>query len=367
MYTSEDRRKLFKEKLPEILHEILWYYNRLRLEQTLINYEYTVNPIIRKTTSYSPLNMLISNTDEPGMTKEDISSFNTKMTEDYANFIDRFCEFFEVYGIMLFNYDTGDTYIIVQNTEKYLELLTEIKEAKEKNAKYLVRAVDIGIIENKKYTYINSNITLLSSEVKKIDDREKNYFKHIPKILDLHNQFDPTPPKENFYLRKRILGYQKALEKGYLIDRIGLEIYLPFEEVGEISKSEYLSTEIIDHDFLVGWKVALATLKATIWFRGGSSKEIIKQVIESFDLYMEEQYKTGKAKKPKKKVVLDFYSEKLKEIKNMDLVDAPENSTTEVKPDPYGQLMVDISYVDESEYEKIKKFVSKLKRKQFPF
>lgn len=367
MNIPNNRRDLFKNRLPELIFNLLWYYNRLRLEQTLINYEYTTNPIIRKTTSYSPLNMLISNTDEPGMTKEDISGFNTKRTEDYANFIDRFCEFFEIYGIMLLNYDTGDTYIMVQNTEKYLELLTEIKETQEKNARYLVRAVDIGIIENKKYTYINSNTTLLSSEVKKIDDREKNYFKHIPKIIDLHNYFDPNPPKENFYLRKRILGYQKALEKGYLIDRIGLEIYLPFEEVGEISKSEYLSTEIIDHDFLIGWKVALSILKTTIWLRGGSSKEIIKQVIESFDLYMEEQYKTGKEKKPKKKAVLDFYSEKLKQIKNMNLVDAHENSTTEVKINPYDQLMIDISYVDESEYDKIKEFVSKLKRKPLPF
>ena len=363
----DERKKLFKERLPELIHELLWYYNRLRLEQSLINYEHNVNHIIRKTISYSPLNMLISNTDEPGMTKEDISRFNTKTTEDYSNFIDRFCEFFEIYGITLLNYDTGDTYIVVQNTEKYLELLIEMKEAQEKNAKYLVRAVDKGIIENKKHTYTNSITTPVSSEIKKIDDREKKYFKHIPKIIDLHNHFDPNPPEENFYLRKRILGYDNALKNGYLVERISLEDYLPFEEVGEISKSEHLSTEIINHDFLVGWKVALAILKTTIRLRGHTSKEIIKEVIESLGLYMKEQYKTETAKKSDKKAILDFYNKKLEEVQKMEFIDASEIPVIETQPDPYDELIISISRVDKSEYERLKKFVSKLKRKPLPF
>lgn len=366
MNIPENRRNLFKEKLSELIFNLIWYYNRLRLEESLINYEYTPNQKILKTKRYNPLNMLIHNTDEPGMTKEDISGFNTKRTEDYADFIDRFSEFFDIYGIILYLYDTGNVYIVVQHTEKYLQLLKELQKIQDKNAKYLVRAVDIGIIESKKFTYEHV-LTGEIYQIKMVDNKEKKYFKHIPEILDLHNQFDPNPPEENFYLRKRILGYHNALEKGYLVDRMSLESYLPFEEVGKISKSNYLSTEIIDHDFLVGWKNTLTVLKTVIWFRGGSSKEIIRQVMESLDLYMKEQYKTGKEKQPKKKAVLDFYSEKLKQIKNMKLVDAPENSTTEIKPDPYDQLMIDISYVDESEYEKIKKFVSKLKRKPFPF
>lgn len=365
LHIPDERRNLLKNRLSELIFEIIFYYNRLRLEQCLINYEYSANPKISRTKSYSPLNMLINDTDEPGMTKEDISGFNTKNTEDYSNFIDRFCEFFEIYGIRLLNYDTGDTFITVEDSEKYLELLIQLQEIDNKNAKYLIRATDIGMIQSKRFTYENV-ITKDLSQISVVDNREKKYFFFIPQIIDLHNRFDPTPPEENLYLRKRIMGYFDALEKGYLIDRIGLERYLSFNEVGQHSKLNYLSSEIVDSEYLSGWKIALSSVKVTTKLRGKSSKELIKLILKNLQACIEENPENTKEQT---KGVKYHLNKKLEEIEEMDFVDSPiETGTGAPKQiSPFDQIIDEIRYVDESEYKKLKKFVSKLKRKPLPF
>lgn len=276
------RKSAIKKHLESFLDELVRYYNRLEIDISLLHYDQKEHPRFRKN-RLSISQLLIGSHDEPGLTKTDLLSYNTTRTENYEDFQDRFAEFFENYGILLTQYDNGDVYIFITDVEKYLILLSDLKSITNKSVLVaFVKKIDLGI-ENSIHQSLLSLTHLDGHDEYKeiIETTAGTLIRSIPKIVQMHDEFDPNTQNENLYTRKRLTLLHDAFVNGYLKPYLMLENYLSENEVGNKSRLSLLGLQNDTVHLVDAWRHALLVLKAVINIHGLPAKPIVDKVKEN--------------------------------------------------------------------------------------
>lgn len=270
--------KIDTPTLAKYLIEIITHYNKLFLKKC--------------GGDKNLLKLLLEKSDEPGLTEQEILSFDSSLLEPYEDFSDRFAEFFAMHGIELVYYDdSGDIFLFVTESNKYKIFLSDLEKIPDQNIKIaFVKKIEMGLEERIRQIIISLNHLTGSEEMEFLLENRYGYFlRTIPVLLDIHKIICISFSKKDLEIRKRISLKIEAYVGGYLPPLMFLLSYLDREDVGTFSMLEnlYDVNQKKENDIYDWWYFATNHLRIAVNIYGKKARPIIDKVMANLIVAME--------------------------------------------------------------------------------